>query len=45
LKQIQLAQLSSPNGSVWQVTDPGHDADKRLKALNIKPPQPLLGLS
>ena len=44
LKQIQLAQLSSPNGTVWQVTDPGPEADKRLKALNIKPPQPLLSL-
>ena len=45
LKQIQLAQLSSPNGTVWQVTDPGLEADKRLKALKIKPPQPLLSLS
>lgn len=45
LKQIQLAQLSSPNGTVWQVTDPGQDADKCLKALNLKPPKPLLSLS
>jgi len=45
LKQIQLAQLSSPNGTVWQVTDPGQDADKRLKALKLKPPKPLLSLS
>jgi len=44
LKQIQLAQLSSPNGTVWQVTDPGLNADKRLKALKIKPPKPLLSL-
>jgi transposase len=44
LKQIQLAQLSSPNGTVWQVTDPGLEADNRLKALKIKPPQPLLSL-
>jgi hypothetical protein len=45
LKQIQLAQLSSPNGTVWQVTDPGLEAGKRLKLLKIKPPQPLLNLS
>jgi len=45
LKQIQLAQLSSPNGTVWQVTEPGREADNRLKALKIKPPQPLLSLS
>jgi hypothetical protein len=44
LKQIQLAQLPSPNGTVWQVTDPGLEAGKRLKALKIKPPQPLLSL-
>jgi hypothetical protein len=40
-----LAQLSIPNGTVWQVTDPGQDADKRMKALKIKPQKPLLGLS
>jgi transposase len=44
LKQIQLAQLSSPNGTVWQVTDPGPEAGKRLKLLKIKPPQPLISL-
>ena len=44
LKQIKLAQLSSPNGTVWQVTDPGQDADKRLKALKLKPPKPLINL-
>jgi hypothetical protein len=44
LKQIQLAQLSSPNGTVWQVTDPGLGAGKRLNALKIKPPKPLLSL-
>lgn len=44
LKRIQLAQLSSPNGRVWQVTEPSPDAAKRLKALNIKPPKPILNL-
>jgi hypothetical protein len=44
LKQIQLAQLFSPNGRVWQVTEPSPDAAKRLKALKIKPPKPILNL-
>ena len=38
LKRIQLAQLSSPNGTVWQVTEPTAEAANRLKALKIKPP-------
>jgi transposase len=42
LKQIKLAQLSSPNGTVWQVTDPSSDASKRLKSLQIKKPAPIL---
>ena len=37
LKRIQLAQLSSPNGRVWQVTEPSPDAANRLKLLKIKP--------
>lgn len=45
LKQIQLAQLSSPNGTVWQVTEPRPEAAKRLKQLNIKPPKPMLDLT
>jgi transposase len=44
LKHIQLALLSSPNGRVWQVTEPSTDAAKRLKALKIKPPKPILNL-
>jgi hypothetical protein len=44
LKHIQLAQLSSPNGTVWQVTEPTPAAAKRLKSLNIKPPAPILAL-
>ena len=44
LKRIQLALLSSPNGQVWQVTEPSPDAANRLKALNIKPPKPILNL-
>jgi hypothetical protein len=42
LKQIKLAQLSSPHGSVWQVTEPGPAASKRLKSLHIPEPSPLL---
>ncbi|WP_456299407.1 hypothetical protein [Nitrococcus mobilis] len=45
LKQIKLAQLSSPNGTVWQVTEPAQAAAKRLKALKIKAPAPLLDLA
>lgn len=42
LKRIKLAQLSSPNGTLWQVTDPPPEALKRLKSLHIKNPPPLL---
>jgi Transposase DDE domain len=45
LKQIKLAQLSSPNGSVWQVTEPGPAASKRLKSLDIPEPSPLLDVA
>ena len=44
LKQIQLAQLLSPNGTVWQVTDPKPGAAKRLKMLKLKPPKPMIDL-
>jgi Transposase DDE domain len=45
LKQIKLAQLWSPNGTVWQVTEPGANARKRLKSLRIPPPPPVLHLA
>jgi hypothetical protein len=45
LKRIKLAQLLSPNGTVWQVTEPPPEALKRLKALQIKNPPPLLQLA
>ncbi len=38
LKQIKLAQLSSPNGMVWQVTEPRQNAVKLLKSLKIDKP-------
>jgi len=44
LRRIQLAQLLSPHGRVWQVTDPTPEAAKRLKSLDIKPPPPILSL-
>ena len=39
-----LFVLSSPNGRVWQVTEPSIDAANRLKRLNLKPPKPILDL-
>ncbi|MFU8822500.1 MAG: IS1634 family transposase [Gammaproteobacteria bacterium] len=45
LKQIKLAQLSSPNGTVWQVTEPNPNAAKRLKSLKIPAPPPLLDMT
>jgi hypothetical protein len=44
LKQIKLAQLSSPHGTVWQVTEPRPDARNRLKSLKIKNPPEVLRL-
>ena len=40
-----MAQLSSPHGRVWQVTEPTTDAAKRLKALETKPPKAILDLA
>jgi transposase len=45
LRRIQLAQLLSPHGSVWQVTEPTADAAKCLKSLQIKPPPPVLQMT
>jgi transposase len=45
LKRIKLAQLLSPNGTVWQVTEPPPDALKRLKSLKIEKPPPILHLA
>lgn len=38
LKQIKLAQLTGPDGTVWQVTDPRPEARNRLKSLGIASP-------
>jgi hypothetical protein len=42
LKQIKLAQLLSPHGEVWQVTEPTPETAKRLQSLEIKNPPPLI---
>lgn len=42
LRQIKLVQLLTPNGEVWQVTEPAPAALKRLKQLGISPPPPVL---
>ena len=45
LKRVKLAQLMSPNGTVWQVTEPPSGALKRLKSLKITKPPPILHLA
>jgi len=42
VKQVKLAQLSGPLGDVWQVTEPGPGALKRLKSMGIKKPRPVV---
>lgn len=38
LRQVKLAQLSSPDGEVWQVTEPREEAVNRLKLLELDNP-------
>jgi transposase len=45
LNQIKLAQLLSPHGEVWQVTEPSLDAAKHLKRLELKNPPAVLHLT
>jgi hypothetical protein len=45
LNQIKLAQLLSPHGEVWQVTEPAPEAAKHLKDLAIKNPPAVLHLT
>lgn len=42
LRQIQLAELSSPDGTIWQITEPTEEAANRLKLLKINEPPPIL---
>jgi hypothetical protein len=41
LRQVKLAQLLTPNGELWQVTEPGPAASSRLKQLGIPSPPPV----
>ena len=45
LEQIKLAQLLSPHGEVWQVTEPSSEAANHLKCLELKNPPAILHLS
>jgi hypothetical protein len=45
LEQIKLAQLLSPHGEVWQVTEPSPKAAKHLKHLKMKNPPAVLHLT
>ena len=42
LAGIKLVELLGPNGTIRQVTEPRPSAAKRLKALEIAPPPPIL---
>jgi transposase len=42
LRQIKLAQFLTPQGALWQVTEPGPAAANRLKQLQLPPPPPIL---
>jgi hypothetical protein len=42
LRQIKLAQFLTPQGELWQVTEPLPAAANRLKQLKIPPPPPVL---
>ena len=44
LEQIKLAQLLSPHGEVWQVTQPSPEAANHLKGLDIKHPRAIVHL-
>jgi hypothetical protein len=44
LEQIKLAQLLSPHGEVWQVTEPSPEAAQHLRRLAMKNPPAVLHL-
>jgi hypothetical protein len=43
--RIKLAQLLSPHGEVWQVTEPSQEASNHLKCLDMKNPPAILHLT
>jgi hypothetical protein len=45
LNQIKLAQLLSPHGEVWQVTEPSPEAANHLKCLELKNPPAVVHLT
>jgi hypothetical protein len=45
LERIKLAQLLSPHGEVWQVTEPSPEAANHLKRLDIKNPPAIVHLT
>ena len=45
LERIKLAQLWSPHGAVWQVTEPSPEAANHLKCLDIKNPPAIVHLT
>ncbi len=45
LRQIKLAQFLTPQGELWQVTDPLPAAANRLKQLHMPPPPPVLKIA
>jgi hypothetical protein len=45
LERIKLAQLLSPHGEVWQVTEPSPEAANHLKRLDIKHPPAIVHLT
>jgi hypothetical protein len=45
LDRIKLAQLLSPHGEVWQVTEPSPESSNHLKSLELKNPPAILHLS
>jgi transposase len=45
LARIKLAQLLSPHGEVWQVTEPSPEASNHLKRLDIKNPPAIVHLT
>jgi hypothetical protein len=45
VNQRKVAQVLSPHGEVWQVTEPSLDAAKHLKRLALKNPPAVLHLT
>jgi Transposase DDE domain len=45
LDRIKLAQLLSPHGEVWQVTEPSPESSNHLKSLELKNPPAIFHLS